>query len=183
MKKYILAVLGVIMVLPLSAFDLEYNLLIDTELRKEISNQIIVSVQNQIKQAPKKHIKHKEEPELLVLIRAKMDETMQRICKYTSFRKNVMTNAFIEGQKNQKIAYEQMLYWDVPAQIFDYINNKFDVTQIKNVYINCRYTNKTAIEVKFNYLGKNYIVVYTYDETYKFGQELPIELIEDNLQK
>ena len=177
MKKYVLTVLGVITVLPLFAFDFEYNLLIDTELKKEISNQIIVSVQNQIKQSKKSHIKYKEEPELLVLIKAKMDETMQRICKYTSFRKNVMTNAFIEGQKNQKIAYEQMLYWDVPFQIFTYIGKNFDVSKIKNANVLCRYTNSTTIEVHFDYENQKVNVIYAYDLDYQVYLPAPISHI------
>ena len=127
--------------------------------------------------------KQKEEPELLVKIRQGMEHTKTIIERYTTFRPNAMTRAFIERQKEQKIAYEQMSYWDVPTQIFGYINGHFDISQIKNIYVNCRYTNIAAIEVKFTYSDKNYIVVYTYDPNYQFGTKIPIEVIENNLQR
>ena len=105
------------------------------------------------------------------------------IDRQARFRPNAMTRAFIERQKEQKIAYEQMFYWDVPTQIFGYINGHFDISQINNIYVNCKYTNTTAIEVKFTYLGKNYIVVYTYDPNYQFGTKVPIDVVENNMQQ
>lgn len=179
MKRIILTLTITIFTLPLFAFT-EGKFVFDEELKKEILNQIIFSVNENIEVSKKAE---KQEPLLLQMIREKMAETEAKILQYSKMRRNPMTSKFIDGQKNQKIAYEQMEYWDVPSQIFNYINSKFDITQINNVYINCRYTNATAIEVKFDYLGKNFTVVYSYNPNYQFGQELPIDVVENNLQK
>jgi len=182
MKKLILTLIAAGFVFPAFAFDFnDGNFIVDTELKNEISKQIISSFNDNIKTKICK--KQKEEPQLLAKIRQEMEHTKAIVERYANFRPNTITRAFITSQKEQKIAYEKMLYWDVPSQIYNYINDKFGETDISNIRINCRYTNSTAIEVTFDYLGKSYTIVYNYNPNYQFGQEIPIDVIENNLQK
>ena len=181
MKKLILTLFTVSFVLPVFAFNFnDGNFVIDAEFEKEISKQIINTFNDDVKLQNQKKQKQ-EEPEIVTLIRQEMLRTKAIIDRQARFRPNAMTRAFIESQKEQKIAYEQMFYWNVPTQIFGYINGHFDISQIKDIYVNCKYTNTTVIEVKFTYSGKNYIVVYTYDPNYQFGTKVPIDIVENNI--
>ncbi|MCR5504442.1 MAG: hypothetical protein K6E94_02590 [Elusimicrobiaceae bacterium] len=178
-KKIILTSFAVAFATPSFAFNFyDGKFLIDTELKKEISEQIINSFQEN--NLAIKTVKQKQEPEILAQIREEMEHTKTIIERYTSFRKNVMTRAFIDGQKEQKIAYEQMLYWDVPAQIYDYINKNFDIKKMQKININCRYTNSTAIEVSFNYEGKKVNVIYAYDANWQYYLPVPISHTESS---
>ena len=173
-KKIILTSFAVAFATPTFAFNFDDGkFLIDTELKKEISEQIISSFQ--ANNLPIRKIKQKQEPEIIAQIREEMEHTKTIIERYTSFRKNVMTRAFIDGQKEQKIAYEQMLYWDVPAQIYDYINRNFDIAKIQKVKINCKYKNSTAIEISFVYEEKKINVIYSYDENWRYYLPVPIK--------
>ncbi len=172
-KKLILTLFAAAFVLPAFAFNFDDGkFLIDTELKKEISEQIINSFQEN--NLAIKAVKQKQEPEILAQIREEMEHTKTIIERNAGLRKNVMTRAFIDGQKEQKIAYEQMLYWDVPAQIYDYINKNFDIAKIQKVKINCKYKNSTAIEISFVYEEKKINVIYSYDENWQYYLPVPI---------
>ena len=172
-KKLILTLFAAAFVSPAFAFNFDDGkFLSDAELKKEISKQLINSFQEN--NLAIRNIKQKQEPELLAQIREEMEHTKTIIERNSGFRKNVMTRAFIDGQKEQKIAYEQMLYWDVPAQIYDYINKNFDITKMQKININCRYINSTAIEISFDYKDKKVNVIYAYDENWQDYLSVPI---------
>lgn len=162
MKKYIFTSLVISASLPLFAFNfIEGNFTVDAELKKEISNKINVSLNEELIKV-KQVQEEKQQPEIVSLIWEKMNFAMSNINRNVKMRKNILIRNFVEEQKIQKQRYQNMMEWDVPNQLYEYIALNYDIAKVKNPIAACIYKDETIVEVRFSYCGKHVIVYYDY---------------------
>lgn len=162
MKKYIFTSLVISASLPLFAFNfIEGNFTVDAELKKEISNKINVSLNEELIKV-KQVQEEKQQPEIVSLIWEKMNFAMSNINRNVKMRKNILIRNFVEEQKIQKQRYQNMMEWDVPNQLYMHIALNYDIAKVKNPIAACIYKDETIVEVRFSYCGKHVIVYYDY---------------------
>ena len=162
MKKYILTSLVIFATLPLFAFNfVEGNFAVNTELKQEINNKLNVSLEEEIAKI-KKAKAEKPQPKIVSLIWEQMNFAMEHINRNAKMRKNVLIRHFVEEQQIQKQRYENMMDWDVPNQLYQYIALNYDMAKVKNPFAACVYKDETIVEVRFSYCDKFIIVYYDY---------------------
>lgn len=163
MKKHILTIIACMTAVSAFAFDFDKNKIeINANIKSEIKTVLTQNINTDIKKDYKYHVKgSKQNPDnkIIKLIREQMQIALQEIKRNTKFRKNIFTRSFVEEQEIQKQRYENMLKWDVPSQIYEYIERNFDLNKIQNLLAVCTHHDQTIIEVRFNYLS-NYVIVY-----------------------
>ena len=162
MKKYILTLFVAFAALPLFAFNfIEGNFAVDAELKKEISNKINVSLNEELIKV-KQVQEEKQQPEIVSLIWEKMNFAMSNINRNVKMRKNILIRNFVEEQKIQKQRYQNMMDWDVPNQLYEHIALNYDIAKVEHPIAACVYKDETIVEVRFSYCGKHVIVYYDY---------------------
>jgi hypothetical protein len=165
MKKYILIIIAGIMALPLFAFNFNDNEFeIDTNIKTEIEAVISQEVNTVITENTEYETSFRNsDNEIIAAINKQMQIAMQDINRSLKFRKNIFTRSLVEEQKIQKQRYEDMLKWDVPGQIYEYIRLNFDLYKVKDIMASCVYHNETLVVVRFNYASSHVIVYYDYN--------------------
>ncbi len=165
MKKYILIIVAGIMALPLFAFNFNNNEFeIDSKIKTEIETAITQEVNTVITENTEyKTSFRNSDNEIIAAINEQMQIAMQSINRSLKFRKNIFTRDFVEEQEIQKQRYENMIKWDIPGQIYEYIRLNFDLYQVKDVIASCVYRNETLVIVRFNYASSHVIVYYDYN--------------------
>ena len=167
MKKYILTIIACTIALPLFAFDFNLdNFEIDTNIKAEINSALAQEINTPVKW--NKEAKATDN-EIVSNIKKEMAFALRQIKRNCGLRKNIFTRGFVKEQESQKQKYENMLKWDIPSQLFNYIETNFDLSRIDRVQVVCIYHNETIIEVRLSLPGK-YAVVY-YDYGYKDKQQ------------
>ena len=165
MKKYILTIITGVMALPLFAFNFnENNFTIDSNIKAEIRTAITQEVNTAISENTECNDTSKDsDNEIIVAINKQMEIAMRDINRNLKFRRNIFTHDFIEEQKIQKQRYENMVKWDIPTQIYEYIGLNFDLAKVKDIMASCVYRNETLVVVRFNCASKHIIVSYDYN--------------------
>ena len=166
MKKYILTIIMCcVVILPVWAFNFnENNFELDTNIKAKIETTITQEVNTAISENTEyKDISKDSDNEIIETINKQMQIAIRDISRNLNFRKNIFTRSFIEEQKIQKQRYEDMIKWDIPTQIYEYIGLNFDLAKVKDVMASCIYRNETMIVVRFNYATKHIIVYYDYN--------------------
>lgn len=161
MKKYILIIITCAVTLPLFAFDFDLDSFeIDTNIRTEINTALAQELNTSVKW--NKETKTTDN-EIISNIKAEMAFALRQIKRNCGLRKNIFTRGFVKEQESQKQKYENMVKWDIPTQIYEYIGLNFDLAKVKDIMASCVYRNETLVVVRFNYASKHIIVSYDYN--------------------
>lgn len=167
MKKYILTIITCTMTLPLLAFNFNGDKFeIDSNIKTEINDALVGEINTVTRE--NKEIKLTDN-EIVSAIKKEMNSAIKEIKRNCNLRKNIFTRGYVEEQKIQKQRYENMLKWDVPTQLFNYIKANFDLNRIDRVQVVCVHHDETIVEVRFTLPGR-YVIAY-YDYNYKVKQK------------
>lgn len=161
MKKYILtlAVFAILSPAFASEFNVE-NLKLDANIKSEIETTLTQKINTLAKENIKaKDIEQNSDNEIIKAIKKEMEFTLKQINRNTKLRKNIFTRGFVEEQQMQQQRYEDMLKWDVPTQIYEYIEMNFDLNKVQNPWAICIYHNETILELRFTF-DSHYVVIY-----------------------
>ena len=162
MKRYILTLLAIGMVLPAFAFDFNRDKLeIDAGIKAGITSIINEKAEETIRMIGDKR---NSDNEIVSAIKEEMGLAMRQIERNTKLRKNIFTRSFVKEQQIQKERYQNMLKWDIPSQIYEYIEINFDLSKMQNPTVVCMYHNETGIEVRFTYKSHYVMVSYNYNK-------------------
>lgn len=169
MKKYILTMITCAATLPMFAFNFNGgNFKIDTEIKTQINTTVLretdLIAQTKSKQKVKESKQYVAE-EILHAIEAEIRLARKHIERNANMRDRFPNHKFIQEQKIQKQRYDNIVKWNIPSKILAYIETNFDLQQIKNIKVICKYVNETVIEVRFSYNMASFAVDYTYTET------------------
>lgn len=162
MKKYILTMVASTMAISSFAFNFnEDNLKVDANIKAQINPIIVQEINVNIEEVEElENIKQDSDNEIISVINEQMQIAMREIKRNANFRKNIFTRSFVEEQKIQKQRYENMIRWNVPTRIYEYVEANFDLSKVQNPWAACVHNNsETLVELRFNYLS-NYIIVY-----------------------
>ena len=170
MKKLILILIAGIVSAPLFAFDFNTgNFDINSSIKAEINSVVEQEVNTVIRKIPafkKNNAGKKSEHPILSEIRQAMENEKKNIDRNIRTRRvSPINKIFKEQQLVQQHRFENMMEWNVPTKIFNYIDANFDVHLIKNIKVICTHVNGTIIEVRFPYNGESVKVFYTYTDT------------------
>ena len=165
MKKYILTIITGVMTLPLFAFNFNDNeFKIDANIKAEIKTAITQEINTAISENTEYKATSKDsDNEIVAAIEEQIQIAMRSINRSLRFRKNIFTRDFVEEQEVQKQRYENIIKWDIPGQIYEYIRLNFDLYKVKDVMASCVYHNETLVIVRFNYASSHVIVYYDYN--------------------
>ncbi|MBO4707163.1 MAG: hypothetical protein J5594_01200 [Elusimicrobiaceae bacterium] len=170
MKKLLIILVTVIIALPAIALNfnkenLEIDEAVKTEISATIREELNNIVQKDISQEKDTLTKYRPDDKITLAINNQIRTTRKIIENNCNMRNRFPNKKFIKEQKIQKQRYENIVKWQIPLKISDYIKDNFDFDKILWVTALCKNVNETSIEVRFLYNSSSIIVTYTYTET------------------
>lgn len=137
---------------------------IDSEIKTQINTVIVDELNNTITGNGQQQSSSYIENEILSTIMRELRSAQKHIERNSKMRNRFPNRKFIQEQKLQKQRYEDIINWQIPQKISDYIKKNFDFNKISFVTVICRYVNETTIEVHFSHGFDGVVVTYVYTE-------------------
>jgi len=172
MKKLLTIIIAALISAPVFAFNFNSeNFEIDTNIRAEINRAIEQNINDVIQETYNQHNNVSQQycpdDDITLAIKDHLNFVMKRIDSNCGLRTRWSpTRRFVKEQEIQKQRYANIVKWNIPYKISDYIKSKYNLQEIGFIRVVCEYTNgKTSIQVHFKHNLENVIITYTYTET------------------
>ena len=170
MKKLSAVVSALLISVQVFAFNfVDGNFNIDDAVNAGIKTAITQGVNNVVEEnnlkAQNGPGQYQPEDKITLRIKEQMRYVKKQIDRNCNLRNRFPNKQFIAEQKVQAERYDNIVKWNIPLKISNYIRENFDFEKIEFVRALYSYVNETTIEVRFSVGYTNVAVLYTYTET------------------